>query len=152
MRKLPIRQRRFVEKRAALRVFGEQIEMEGVQVSGKFPKHSKSRAEEFPEAFSPEAEVVFYTGDCLDFLRSLPDGLARLVVTSPPYNIGKRYERRIRLDDYLKGQERVEQIVNQLSGIGGRRPMGFGKERVRSLPDAIAQVLAEHIDLTEPGV
>jgi len=30
--------------------------------------------------------------------------------------------------------------------------MGFGKDRVRSLPDAIAQVLSEHIGLTEPGV
>jgi ribonucleoside-diphosphate reductase alpha chain len=46
----------------------------------------------------------------------------------------------------------VEQVVHQLTGIGGRREQGFGKRRVRSLPDAIAQVLAEHIGLSEPGV
>jgi len=32
------------------------------------------------------------------------DGAARLVVTSPPYNIGKRYEKRIRFVDYLREQ------------------------------------------------
>jgi adenine-specific DNA-methyltransferase len=53
------------------------------------------------------SDVVLFHGDCLEFLRSLPDGLARLIVTSPPYNIGKRYEKRVALDDYLKGQERV---------------------------------------------
>jgi ribonucleoside-diphosphate reductase alpha chain len=58
----------------------------------------------------------------------------------------------LRLPSPMSPRERVEQIVNQLSGIGGRRPMGFGKDRVRSLPDAIAQVLSEHIGLTEPGV
>ena len=57
--------------------------------------------------FASTAAVVLHQGDCLEFLRSLPDGLARLIVTSPPYNIGKRYEKRIGLEDYLKGQERV---------------------------------------------
>jgi hypothetical protein len=31
-------------------------------------------------------------GDCLELLRSLPDGCADLVVSSPPYNLGKEYE------------------------------------------------------------
>jgi ribonucleoside-diphosphate reductase alpha chain len=58
----------------------------------------------------------------------------------------------LRLPSPMPPKERVEHIVNQLSGIGGRRPIGFGKDRVRSLPDAVAQVLAEHIGLSEPGV
>jgi ribonucleoside-diphosphate reductase alpha chain len=66
--------------------------------------------------------------------------------------IGRLVSLILRLPSLMSPRERVEQIVNQLSGIGGRRPMGFGKDRVRSLPDAIAQVLAEHIGLTEPGV
>jgi ribonucleoside-diphosphate reductase alpha chain len=33
--------------------------------------------------------------------------------------------------------------VGQLSGIGGGRSLGFGPRRVRSLPDAVARVLAE---------
>ena len=66
--------------------------------------------------------------------------------------IGRLISMILRLPSPMSPRERVEQIVNQLSGIGGRRPMGFGKDRVRSLPDAIAQVLAEYIGLTEPGV
>jgi adenine-specific DNA-methyltransferase len=71
------------------------------------------------ETFSRASQVVLYPGDCLEFLRGLPDALARLVVTSPPYNIGKRYERRLALDDYLKGQERViKECVRVLADDG----------------------------------
>ncbi|WP_337287929.1 vitamin B12-dependent ribonucleotide reductase, partial [Candidatus Methylomirabilis sp.] len=55
--------------------------------------------------------------------------------------IGRLISMILRLPSPMSPRERVAQIVNQLSGIGGRRPMGFGKDRVRSLPDAIAQVL-----------
>ena len=37
-------------------------------------------------------------------------------------------------------------MIDQLAGIGGGRSMGFGANRVRSLPDAIAQVLREHLN------
>lgn len=57
--------------------------------------------------FSETAEVTLYLGDCLDFLREIPDGAARLVVTSPPYNIGKAYERHLDLDTYLRVQAKV---------------------------------------------
>jgi len=66
--------------------------------------------------------------------------------------IGRLLSLILRLPSTMSPRERVEQIVNQLSGIGGRRQMGMGKDRVRSLPDAIAQVLSEHIGLSEPGV
>jgi ribonucleoside-diphosphate reductase alpha chain len=66
--------------------------------------------------------------------------------------IGRLISLALRLPSPMSPRERVEQIVNQLSGIGGRRPMGMGKDRVRSLPDAIAQVLSEHIGLSEPGI
>ncbi|PWB48001.1 MAG: ribonucleotide-diphosphate reductase subunit alpha [Candidatus Methylomirabilota bacterium] len=66
--------------------------------------------------------------------------------------IGRLISLVLRLPSPMSPRERVTQIVNQLTGIGGRRPMGFGKDRVRSLPDAIGQVLAEHIGLSEPGV
>ena len=66
--------------------------------------------------------------------------------------IGRLISLVLRLPSTLSPRARVEQVVNQLQGIGGRREQGFGKQRVRSLPDAIAQVLAEHIGLAEPGV
>jgi len=57
--------------------------------------------------FSQNSDPVLYLGDTLNFLAKLPNGIARLIVTSPPYNIGKRYERRVKLEDYLAGQARV---------------------------------------------
>ncbi len=50
----------------------------------------------------------------------------------------------LRVSSPLAPKERVFEIVNQLSGIGGPRSLGFGKARVRSLPDALAQALEEH--------
>jgi DNA modification methylase len=34
-----------------------------------------------------------HTGDCLDWLPTLPDGCAHLIATDPPFNIGCRYDR-----------------------------------------------------------
>jgi adenine-specific DNA-methyltransferase len=45
--------------------------------------------------------------DNLAFMRPLPDGMMKLIVTSPPYNIGKRYERRSPLDIYIQAQAQV---------------------------------------------
>lgn len=57
--------------------------------------------------YSPNADVVLYHGDCKDLLRSIPEGACHLVVTSPPYNIGKRYEKRISLEAYVAEQASV---------------------------------------------
>lgn len=45
--------------------------------------------------------VLLYNGDCVDLLRRLPAGVVDLTVTSPPYNIGKAYERNRPVDEYL---------------------------------------------------
>lgn len=45
--------------------------------------------------------------DNLDFLSKLNSEVVQLVITSPPYNIGKSYERQKPLDDYLAFQEKV---------------------------------------------
>ena len=60
------------------------------------------------EMYDAAASFSFYNGDCLDFLRTVPDGAVRLVVTSPPYNIGKSYEsERMPLEDYVEWQRLV---------------------------------------------
>ncbi len=51
--------------------------------------------------------AIVFPGDCLDFLRQCPDEAFQLIVTSPPYNIGKEYERRLHLDAYLAQQSRI---------------------------------------------
>jgi adenine-specific DNA-methyltransferase len=54
-----------------------------------------------------DAEAVIACKDNLDFMRDLADGSMKLIVTSPPYNIGKAYERRRPLDAYVKSQEKA---------------------------------------------
>src|SRR5713101_5120109 len=54
----------------------------------------------------PRLDELFH-GDCMDLLRTLPDECVDLVVSSPPYNIGKEYEARQSLEGYLAGQTKV---------------------------------------------
>jgi len=53
------------------------------------------------EASYHRPAVRIYCGDCLEFMKRLPDDLVSLTVTSPPYNIGKEYETRMALEEYL---------------------------------------------------
>lgn len=46
-------------------------------------------------------------GNCLELLRSLPDSYIDLIVSSPPYNLGKEYEYKRALAIYLEEQTRV---------------------------------------------
>jgi len=57
--------------------------------------------------FSKTARTVLFQGDCLNFLATLPDQSMQLVVTSPPYNLGKSYERKDELENYLQWQDKV---------------------------------------------
>lgn len=57
--------------------------------------------------YHPDAKIVLYHGDVQDFLSTIPDETVKLVVTSPPYNIGKEYETRVSIDHYLAQQENV---------------------------------------------
>jgi ribonucleoside-diphosphate reductase alpha chain len=52
----------------------------------------------------------------------------------------------LRLPGDISPSERLEMIIDELDGIGGSRSIGFGPNRVTSLPDALAQVLREDLD------
>ncbi len=56
---------------------------------------------------SNASNVVLACEDNLSFMEKLSDGHIKLIVTSPPYNLGKDYESRLSLDDYLEAQSRV---------------------------------------------
>ena len=55
----------------------------------------------------PERQPVLACEDNLDFMRELDNEAFKLIVTSPPYNLGKAYEGKASLDTYLATQERV---------------------------------------------
>ena len=62
---------------------------------------------------------MLFEGDCIDLLADLPPGSVDLVITSPPYNMGKKYEKTVPLKDYLDGQEFViEALVRVLAPTG----------------------------------
>jgi len=55
----------------------------------------------------------------MNLLRQIPDKSIQLVVTSPPYNIGKEYEKKLKLEDYVKHQsEVIKECVRTLSEKG----------------------------------
>jgi ribonucleoside-diphosphate reductase alpha chain len=65
--------------------------------------------------------------------------------------IGRLISLVLRIPSPFSATRRLKQVVSQLKGIGGGQPLGFGRDRVRSLPDGVAQVLAEHLGMIEPS-
>ena len=71
------------------------------------------------ENFAKHEHAVVHPGDCLDLMRQIPNGTMKLIVTSPPYNLGKEYERRIDLAAYVNQQAAViRECVRTLSPSG----------------------------------
>lgn len=59
--------------------------------------------------------------------------------------IGRLISYILRMTSTVKPTDRMREIVRQLIGIGGGRSLGFGPNRVRSLPDGIGQVLDTYL-------
>lgn len=80
---------------------------------------SLDKSVEMAHSFTANASIVLHTGDTQHFLRSLPSEVATLVVTSPPYNIGKEYETRRSIQRYLFEQEQIiDELVRVLTMDG----------------------------------
>jgi len=69
--------------------------------------------------YSPNANVVLECNDAVSFAKKLQDGSVQLIITSPPYNIGKSYETRISIQEYLDTQtELIAELVRVLHPNG----------------------------------
>lgn len=68
-------------------------------------------------------------------ISAMAEGLARTISLA------------LRFASGIPALERVKEVVNQLEGIGGARAMGFGANRIKSLPDAVAKVMKMHYGL-----
>lgn len=74
---------------------------------------------EVHDNFDSTADVVLHCGDTLDFLETIPNETAKLIITSPPYNLGKEYENKTAIESYLEFQDQViEQLVSKLRPDG----------------------------------
>ncbi|HLI26891.1 MAG TPA: LAGLIDADG family homing endonuclease [Chloroflexota bacterium] len=60
--------------------------------------------------------------------------------------IGKLASIALRIPSSMPPRERLREITRRLRGIGGSSSLGFGPDRTRSLPDALAKVLEEYLE------
>jgi ribonucleoside-diphosphate reductase alpha chain len=84
-------------------------------------------------------EVFITNGKSGSDVMALAEGLGRMISIM------------LRLSSPVPVRERMRKIVSELSGIGGAKSVGFGENRVRSLPDAVAKVLARHSEFKVNG-
>lgn len=76
---------------------------------------------EVSDRFTPDALVTLFHGDRLELLEQIADSKtkAELIVTSPPYNLGKEYEEQTSLEAYIERQRRtLEASLEILSPTG----------------------------------
>ncbi len=64
--------------------------------------------------FRPNADIVLYAGDADRLIATLPDRSVALIVTSPPYNLGKDYENRTSIQTYLEAQSDMIQQLHRV--------------------------------------
>lgn len=68
---------------------------------------------------SPDSDYKIENSDCLTVLKKIDDGKFDLILTSPPYNVGKSYETKTSIEKYLETQEEIiTELVRTLSDKG----------------------------------
>src|SRR3990172_3277461 len=71
------------------------------------------------ERLRHDTAAIMECQDNLTFMRSLGDESMKLIITSPPYNIGKAYEKRSTLDRYIQQQaQTISECVRLLHPEG----------------------------------
>ncbi|MGM0642033.1 MAG: DNA-methyltransferase [Thermotogota bacterium] len=69
------------------------------------------------QVYSTENKLIL--GDTLKTLKNFPDNKFDLIITSPPYNVGKEYETKTSIENYLEQQEEViEELIRVTSEQG----------------------------------
>lgn len=81
---------------------------------------------------------LIYNIDCLEAMQNLPDELVDLTVTSPPYNIGKEYEKKLLLEDYLTWCEQWIAEIYRITRPDGAFWLNLGylsmSDRAKAIP------------------
>ncbi len=71
------------------------------------------------EHYDSMSNATLHHGETFPFLQTIPDEAIDLIVTSPPYNIGKAYEQKQEMTPYLLEQEQIiRELVRTLSQQG----------------------------------
>jgi len=78
------------------------------------------------EPYYSADDCLIYNMDCIEAMQSLPDRAFDLTVTSPPYNIGKEYEDKRSLDEYLDWCEEWIEEIHRLTKKDGAFWLNLG--------------------------
>jgi len=70
-------------------------------------------------AWKARIPSVLFNGDCMELIRSLPDNSIPLTITSPPYCMGKEYERSYSFADFVAEHVRILPEVIRVTREGG---------------------------------
>ncbi len=84
-------------------------------------------------------EVFINVGKAGSDVTAMADALARTISAT------------LRFRGSLSPLDRAKEIALQLAGIGGRRSVGFGPNKILSLPDAVAYALSNHFGFRVNG-
>ncbi len=88
----------------------------------KFKQMTKLQAKVKEPLFNfvnPKTEYNVKNGEALETLRKMKDEKFDLIITSPPYNVGKVYEIKTSIENYLETQkEIIEELIRVLSKKG----------------------------------
>lgn len=91
--------------------------------------------------------VLLYEGDCLERFAHVPPGMFDLTVTSPPYNIGKEYESRKDVTEYIEWCGEWISEIHRATAPSGAFWLNLGyfalPGRARAIP--IAYLLWERV-------
>lgn len=72
------------------------------------------------ENYSVDNEITLYQGDCMALLEEIPNETCDLIITSPPYCIGKAYEDKKRdLKAFVEQQEKTVEEIYRVLKVGG---------------------------------
>lgn len=66
-----------------------------------------------------DADATLIEGDTLDKLKEIPSESVQLIITSPPYNIGKEYETQVELVHYIDWLKPIAQELCRVLKNGG---------------------------------
>ncbi|PZF56893.1 site-specific DNA-methyltransferase [Curtobacterium sp. MCBD17_034] len=81
--------------------------------------------------------VLIYQGDSLELLRKLPSSWLDSTVTSPPYNIGKEYETKLDLQEYLQWVESWAVEIGRISSESAHFWLNLGYVEVKGQGRAV---------------
>ena len=85
----------------------------------EFEKEAGGKRIYYGSSYKKGYDIVLGCADVMEFLASVPSNSSSLVVTSPPYNIGKSYEKRMKFEDYLSWQRKViKECIRTLKATG----------------------------------